>query len=79
MTTVVLFQIVSYIVTYTFFSKIMVFVMNLLLCSDGLNFVNLCTYLKMFMKDQKRVSPFLFPKEHATLRFPGEPEYKSTE
>lgn len=33
----------------------------------------------MFMKDQKRVSSFLFPKEHATVRFPGGPEYESTE
>lgn len=79
MVTVVLFQIVSYVVTYTFFSKIMVFVMNLLLCSECLNFINVCKYLKMFMKDQKRVSSLLLPKEHATMRFPGGAEYESTE
>lgn len=53
----------------------MILVMNLLLCPSCLNFVNVCTYLKMFMKDQKRVSSFLFPKEQATVRFPGGAEY----
>ena len=51
--------------------------MNLLLCPSCLNFVNVCTYLKMFMKDQKRVSSFLLPKEKATVTYTGGAEYKS--
>lgn len=49
--------------------------MNLLLYPGCPNFVNVCTYLKFFMKDQKRVSSFLLPKEQATVRFPGGTEY----
>lgn len=62
------------IAAYTFLKKYGTW-MNLSLCLGCLNFINICTYLKVFMKDQKRVTSFLFLKEQATLRSPGPAEY----